>query len=473
MDDFEPDLTGLDQPTPLPEALRARLAAAMLDPLSGLDQPTLLPEPLRARLEATLTASRAPHNRVLALAAVVLLVAGVVSALALSGNDGSRRTFAATASTPTSTTPSASIGGGLGPAAGAATSGGLAQATAGSTGAAGAAGAGGPPFALPSPAGASSSDAVPTGTPVRVGVIRGDPAEEAGFYAYLHALDQSTARHIDAVDVSAGHPAAGTIATVNLSGAPVATAAGPPPWVTGPLLETLLAPEAVLHGSVFDFSSAAERQAHLAADALFPSTSPGATAVIYRTASGVLSSTVPDALAQVLRGRGVVTTTVVYQTGQPVNAVAAGAAFLSLDPAGARAWLQAARGVAFPKGIAGVGDLLDSTLTGLLPANAVIVSPYALPTGAEAVALGSASVGAAQLHGWVAGKSLAVALSRSGATTVAELQAALSGLVGYADGLRPPYQVRPGTNSRTPEGLLFKVQGGQLVAVGSFRTDPH
>jgi len=146
---------------------------------------------------------------------------------------------------------------------------------------------------------------------------------------------------------------------------------------------------------------------------------------------------------------------------------------LSLDLASARAWLQAAHGVAFPKGVAGVGDLLDPSLASLLPTNAVVVSPYALATGAEAAALGPFPVGAAQLHGWIAAKSLAVALSRSGATTPTELQAALRGLVGYGDGLRPPYQVRPGTNSRLPEGLLFDVQSGRLVAIGSFRTDPH
>jgi hypothetical protein len=120
-----------------------------------------------------------------------------------------------------------------------------------------------------------------------------------------------------------------------------------------------------------------------------------------------------------------------------------------------------------------VGDLLDPSLAGLLPASAIVVSPYELATGAEAAAIGPSPVGAAPLHGWIAAKTLAVALWRSGASTSTELQAALNGLTGYGDGLRPPYAVRAGTNSRTPEGVLFKPEGGHLVAAGSFRTDGH
>jgi hypothetical protein len=170
----------------------------------------------------------------------------------------------------------------------------------------------------------------------------------------------------------------------------------------------------------------------------------------------------------------VTTAVVTYQPGQAVVPVGAQAAFLSLSPSVAHAWLQGAGGVKFPKGVAGVGDLLDPALLALLPAGTDIMSPYALPTESEAAVLSQGvggAIDAAALHGWVTAKTLAVAVWQSGATTPSGMQTALDGLAGYTDTLRPPYQVRPGTTSRTPEGLLYTVRGGQFVAVGSFRTD--
>ena len=477
MDELDGIFGGLDQPIPLPDELKARLEQAMLDPLSGLDEPVALPDPLRDRLEVALTRRRAARP-LLAAAAVIVLLAGVLSALALARGAGGHGPALA-ASAPPPTTPAASAVGSSGSGAadqatpGAASSppstGPPSRAASPSSGAFIATGEA-PPFAFPAstlagPSGVAASPSAVASPAVKVGVIRGDAAEEAGFAAYLRALDQSGARHIEAVDVSPGHPAAGTVATVNLSGVPVASSNGAASWVSGPLLETLLAPEALLHGSVFDFSSAAERQAHLAADALFPSAAPGSTAVIYRSATGVLGATVPAALQQVLQARGVLVTTVVYRPGQPLPAATASAAFLSLDQTEARAWMQAARSVTFPKGVAGVGDLLDPTLAGLLPANATVISPYALASGAEAAALGPA--GAEQLHGWVAAKTLAVALWRSGTISTA----ALAQLAGYGDDLRPAYGVHPGTTSRTAEGLAYVVRNRAFVAVGSFRSD--
>jgi len=50
------------------------------------------------------------------------------------------------------------------------------------------------------------------------------------------------------------------------------------------------------------------------------------------------------------------------------------------------------------------------------------------------------------------------------------LASALSNLAGEdLNGMIAPYSVRPGTNSRTPEGILSQVQDEKLVALGGFR----
>jgi len=56
---------------------------------------------------------------------------------------------------------------------------------------------------------------------------------------------------------------------------------------------------------------------------------------------------------------------------------------------------------------------------------------------------------------------------------LSELQAALEGLAAWSSGLAPAYETRPGTRSRTPEGVLFRVQSQAFVADGGFRRDPH
>ena len=77
------------------------------------------------------------------------------------------------------------------------------------------------------------------------------------------------------------------------------------------------------------------------------------------------------------------------------------------------------------------------------------------------------------LHGWATAKSLAAAIWRTGADTPAEVQAALEGLAGWSSGLAPPYETRPGTRSRTPEGVVFRVQSGAFAPEGGFRRDPY
>ncbi|MEW6476072.1 MAG: hypothetical protein AB1679_27765 [Actinomycetota bacterium] len=334
------------------------------------------------------------------------------------------------------------------------------------------------------PGKSSSPTAAPAGPALRVGIIPGEAAQENGFRAYINRLNQNggVAGHlIELVTVGPGSPAVNTIATVNLSALPVAGPGGAPDWAAGPLLETLTATGNLLpgHGAVFSFASPPERQGHLAADALFPSEAPpGTKAVIYvPVAAGPLRDVVPDAIKAVLTKRGVKAEVVPYdpQANKPLTPNGAVAAFVSLDPAAARAWVSDAKTVTFPAGVAGIYSLADEALLADLPEGARVVSPYVVPAGAEGQAIRSEAGGtsASVLHGWATAKSLAAAIWRTGADTPAEVQAALEGLAGWSSGLTPPYEVRPGTRARTPEGVLFRVQSGAFIAESGFRRDPH
>ena len=353
----------------------------------------------------------------------------------------------------------------------------------------------GPPSAA-SPSEGGSQDAAPGSQPqrstsppagpaLRVGIITGDAAQEAGFRAYINRLNQAggvQGHAIELVTVSAGAPAANTVATVNLSSQPVAGPGGAPGWATGPLLETLTATEDLLtgNGAVFSFASAPERQGHLAAEALFPSeAAAGTKAVIFVPAApGPLRDAVPAAIKAVLKQRNVTNVQVVtYDPAHKLTPIDADAAFVSLDPAGARAWVAQAKAEGYrpPAGVAGIYSLADDALAADLPEGARVVSPYVAPAGDEGQAIRSAGAGtsASVLHGWATAKSLAAAVWRTGADTAAEVQTALDGLTGWSSGLAPPYETRPGTRSRTPEGVVFQVQSGAFVAQGGFRRDPY
>jgi hypothetical protein len=517
--DLEHELAALDDPRPIPETLRARLEQALLrgsppeeNPLAGLDAPRELPAELDARLAHRLVAEASARPwpaRLVALAAAILLVAGSLTAAKLASSSGPTTVAAGRPRVPAELSPglpalpplpAPSLA--TGPGADATASGAAGNVAGGTAGGGGSAAGGSagafsatsaptgppPPFstsaanAAASPSAAQPSSeamAAPAASAVlSIGVVRGDAAEEAGFNAYLRVLNEQGGiggRRLSSVTTSAVAPASGTIGTVNLSGVPLGSP--PPSWVTLPLLETEPMAEAALQGSVFDFSSAAEHQAHLAVDALFASSSPGATAVIYREPTGVLGNEVPAALAGGLRARGVASLMVTYRSGQPLAPVRADAVFLSLSEPTAQSWLRQANanGIHPPRGIAGVAPLLDASLLSDLPPGTTVVSPYALPTGAEADALsrgGGVPLSAAELHGWETAKSVAVALWRSGAKTPGGLRDALVALRGYSDALTAPYEVRPGTESRVPDGIVVEVQAGQFRQEGGFRTDP-
>lgn len=323
-----------------------------------------------------------------------------------------------------------------------------------------------------------------TGPALRIGIIRGDPDQEAGFAAYINRLNQSggvAGRSVELVNVGPGSPASNTIATVNLGLQPVAGPGGAPSWAAGPLLETLTATENLLagNGAVFSFASPPERQGHLAVDAVFPSEAPAGTkAVIYvPMAAGPLRDVVPEAIKAVLKERGVSFQVVPYDPAahKPLTPNGAVAAFVSLDPAAAKAWVADAKTASFPAGVAGIYSLFDESLLADLPEGARVVSPYVVPGGTEGQAIRSEGGGtsASVLHGWATAKSLAAAIWRTGADTPAEVQAALEGLTGWSSGLTPPYETRPGTRSRTPEAVVFRVQSQAFVPDGGFRRDPR
>ena len=110
MDPTEPDFRGLDADRPVPASLRARLEAALLDDVSlldGLDAPRPLPLSTRVALERALV--RQPRwsrwQPVLAAAAVVLVLAGSLTAVRLVSNGKSSTSNLASGRAPTTVEP--------------------------------------------------------------------------------------------------------------------------------------------------------------------------------------------------------------------------------------------------------------------------------------------------------------------------------------------------------------------------------
>lgn len=492
-DDLAARFAGIDGPRPLPEEARDRLQArlaqpSMADALGGLDQPRLLPDALRERLEGALLAGDAPRvlpvpfRRRLELslrnptrlrsagiiAAALLVVAASVALLRV---DSPRAGTALRGSSATTVQRDGNDLTAGGTSAGSAS--GEAPPVASGTGAAGGSSAGGaaasrgraafpPPYAFGSTVPARAT----TGTPLAVALVGGDAASEAGFGAYVSALNESGGAGGHRIDIVDDPDSA--VATVNLSPRNVETPKA------GALLEGLAAGEASLRGRVFAVASVVERQAHIAASAAFPQPARGSRAVIFTGGDEPFATRVPAAIEEVLRARGVTAVRVPYAGGLMPGG---DAAFLSLPTDTAESWLQRARASDYApdRGIWGVYSLADESLVDDMPASVRVVSPFMLGSSSEASAVRAASPGKAlsvrSIHGWLTAKYLAVAIWRAGATSAPGVVAALENMDGFDDGFGASYEVRSGTNSRTPEAVVLIPTGSTLTATGVFVRD--
>jgi hypothetical protein len=118
--------------------------------------------------------------------------------------------------------------------------------------------------------------------------------------------------------------------------------------------------------------------------------------------------------------------------------------------------------------------MFDESLASVLPPRTTVASPYRLLVGGEADALrrgtGQAALDARVVHGWVTAKWLAVAIWSRDADTATRVSAALAASNGYDSGWAPPYAVRAGTRSRTPEAVDLTPSGATFTS-GGFRQD--
>jgi hypothetical protein len=519
-DEIEGLLRDADEARALPGDLRTELEQLMVtrawasetatdgmrsveEALAGVDAPRPLPKHVRARLE------RAMGIRGMGLAHRAIAVAATVTLLAASG-------VALLRPNPPGQTPSPApiAGGTVGPNVGDAAEPMLlpiptevAEAGAGvgepasapSFPDVGQAGGPAPPYAFSStwlPVAAateptspgSGAGGVAAGSappPIRIAIVPGDAEMEAGFRGYVALLNRAggiAGRRTGLVTASEGRPAPkGVLATVNLSGRAISEG-GIPSWVRGPVLEGLDATEGMLRRSVFGFASPPERQAHLIADAMYPTavTEP-TTAIVYHTSGTLFGEMVPDALGEVLEARGVTVVRIAYATDGRANLFVPGdVAFLSMDTAAAAMWFTQTRQASYEpfRGIAGIYSLMDGSLLPAMDGRRVtVIGPYARPdtpeTRSKDFGADPAVHTTGRAHGWVTAKSIAVAVWRQDGSTPAQTRAALAGLTGYPSGFGPAYRVRPGTNARTPEGMLFGVEDGRFVARSGFLRDPR
>jgi hypothetical protein len=483
------DLALTDRPRPIAGDLQLKLEAALLETARG--EAAGLPTGLRRRLERRLIPRRFPMPVVLAAAAAVIIV--VASATLLVGRSGGRRTDVAagaqkrlsgraTSDASQTTTTLSAVGSQASLSAGAAATGGAGGAKAFSADAA--SGDPAPPFAFGAAPGAlaangsAASKAPAARSQLTVGLIAGDADQEKGFRAYIDLLNRSGGaggHRLVVAGTDSAHPANGAVATANLGNDPVATSTGAPAWVRGPLLETLTVPEAALKGSVFSMASVLERQAHLSVDAAFPAAAPGKQAVIYLPPNGLYADRVAGAFDEALRAKQIVPVRQTVRAGSPIIFVDADAAFVSLPPTDAGRWTADAKTLHYsPAFVGGVASLFDEGLAATLPGGTRVTSPYRLLTGSEADALrggaGRQQLNARLIHGWVTAKWLAVAIWSHDADTPAEVQSSLEASGGYDSGWAPPYEVRPGTRSRTPEGADLRPSGSTFTS-GPFRKD--
>lgn len=459
-------LSGIDGPRPLPPAVADALLASLTDPVARLgDGPLPLPADLRARLEASMLGTArqsAPSRRTVptAAAAVVLLLIGLLAVVARGGDaprEAAGRPPTTTSRPGADTTPST-------PLPGATPTGGAVAGSASGSAAAP------PPFTdvgaatadAASPAASGAGGATAAAEPLRVAVETGDAAIEAGFAAYLDVLNAAGGvRGRSVVTTATGD--AGAVALVNLGGAPT-TSAGPEV-----VFETVHVDEPRLTGSVVSLASALERQARLAVAAAF-SDDAGGRAVILIGRSEPWRTTVPDALDDALAARGVTGVRVPVDGG--ATPVLADAVFLSLAPEEVASWLETRTGAPPARGTWGVESAWqDAVATNAAPAGLRVLSPYAPLDGDERAALAAAIDGplsAGAVHGWVTAKALAFVLHENGGAALRDTD--LDRLDGWDPGWAPPFSVRPGTRSRTPDAVVLRPDGDRFVADGPFLT---
>lgn len=301
--------------------------------------------------------------------------------------------------------------------------------------------------------------------PFRISLVSGDVEAVAGFNAYVNTHNAAATGRTRPFEIVG--PTQTADITVNLSGVPLA----PRPGV---VIETLLAPERLLHGNVFSFAGAVDRQAALIVDAVYPQPVNRETvAVVYREPSGVLYDDAAQALAIALAAKGVTPVMHVVEPGQPVAPAIADAVFLSLQPGAAKRVVAAYPATAHPRrGFNGLGTLAESEEVTGLPPGTRFISPYAFPASDEAAAIKAGTghpAGARVYHGWIVAKTLAVAVWRDNPQNADELRTALQRMAHYANGFAPAYTYRPGTNSVQPEGVLFIVGQDGASQFGEFR----
>lgn len=320
---------------------------------------------------------------------------------------------------------------------------------------------------------AGRTSAQAAGGPIRVGLSGPDNSVAAGFRAYMSTVNAQGgiggSRQVQSVNPSSP----GLLATVSTS------LAGPlDPRSPGPRLEGPAADEGRLRADTFAFSSAPERLGHLLADALYPQPQPGGSVALF-TGTGVYDEVAPLAIEAALREKGVVATRVATRSGRPNEWPNAELAIVAMSGEDARNWLEAARSEGYRpvRGLAGMWGLADPVFARELPEGSTVITSYATPRADESQAMAKAAGGPPSfgfVHGWATGKALALALWQSGAGSPEELTRALAAFPqDDLGGLIAPYRVRPGTNSRTPEGLVLQVRGGTFVPQGGFRADPR
>lgn len=453
-----------DQARPLPADLRHRLEASLL-----AAHPMPVPQRLRRRIEARLAGGDRPASRVGAAAAVVLLVVGVLAAV-MSGDGSGDSTEVATPRT-TLSRPSAGIGTSPtvvgSPAAG--------SAGAGSVGGGGATGSGSaapPPFTEEGgasdagPESAPAAGVAPLAGPIVVALTGTESDASAAIQAYFDLVNATGGIHGRPIEVG-GPEQPGAVATVNVGEEALTTTPG------GTVFETLHSEEVRLRDGVASLASAVEHQARLAAAAAFPDA--GGSAVIYVGQREPWLTVAPNAIEGVLRGRGVATARVPFdgRTASATPASAADAVFLSLPSSDVGTWLHSYAGGAPTNGTWGVGSAWDDDLAVRGAAVGLrAVSPYGRAGGEEEAALDTAmpdGISAPAVHGWVTGKAIARLLHTSGGAPLTE--ASLDSLVGWDPGWAPPFAVRDGTRSRTPDGIVLVADGTRFVPTGGFLTD--